>query len=128
MSFPERILAATFDGRADQVRQARRCLTSWLNPSHPVADAAELLLSEAFTNSTLYAARGAAIEVRARLSGSLLHVQVIDPGGASEPVLQAPSAEAEGGRGLALLDLTAKEWGHDRLGDGRLRVWFTLGF
>ncbi|WP_460367136.1 ATP-binding protein [Actinocorallia lasiicapitis] len=117
---------ATFAGRPEQVRWVRRCLTAWLDPGCPARDVAELLLSETFTNSALYADRGAYVEVRATLSATLLRVQVTDPGGASEPVVQALDAEAEGGRGLALLDLAAKEWGHGRLPDGRQRVWFTV--
>ncbi|GAA3242460.1 hypothetical protein GCM10010468_80150 [Actinocorallia longicatena] len=85
-----------------------------------------LLLSEAFTNATLYASDGP-VHLAASLTEGSLRIEVVDPGGRCDPALTPlPPDDAEGGRGLALLDLIAKEWGWERLTDRRVRVWFTL--
>jgi anti-sigma regulatory factor (Ser/Thr protein kinase) len=132
MSTPERTIRATFPSAPEQVRQARHCFSAWLGPDHPANDSAVLLLSETFTNSSRYGPAGTphpAIEVSAVLLDNVLQVEVVDGGGDSDPVQGSDLLSyTETGRGLAILDLAAKEWGWERLCDGRMRVWFILDF
>ncbi|GAB3667475.1 ATP-binding protein [Actinocorallia lasiicapitis] len=132
ISTQKRTITAVFPGRPDQVRLARHCLSAWLDPAHPATDTATLLLSETFTNSVLHASAGTPdppVEISATLTASLLRVHVTDCGGPTEPLRNpAPTPDDEHGRGLELLNLTAKDWGHHPLPDGRLTLWFTLTF
>jgi len=95
-----------------------------------LADSAALVLSELMTNALKHCGeRDRLIETRfvrlrdgsGRPAG--LRVEVHDAG-ETRPVLQEPSADAESGRGLPLVDaLTAGRWGvSHRQGIGKL-VW-----
>jgi hypothetical protein len=91
-----------------------------------VADTAELVLWELFTNAVRHAAGPVdrLVETRyERLPNGTLRIEVHD---ASDlrPRLRETSTDAESGRGLALVDvLTGGRWGvSDRLGVGK-RVW-----
>ncbi|MBD0738188.1 hypothetical protein BGM09_33490 [Streptomyces sp. CBMA29] len=93
-----------------------------------LAETAELVLSELFTNAVRYAPRDRKIETRYEpTSDGGVRIEVHD---ASEvwPVLQEPSADAESGYGLALVDsLTGSRWGvSERDGVGK-RVWAVVG-
>ncbi|WP_106396991.1 ATP-binding protein [Actinocorallia populi] len=119
----------TLPGRPEQVRVARRWLSSWLGHDHPAEYAAVQLLSEAFGNSVLYASPGGMVELIAELSDQLVRVEVVDRGGHSEPALRyEPDSDRESGRGLYILDFLAKDWGWERLSDQRLRFWYTVTF
>jgi anti-sigma regulatory factor (Ser/Thr protein kinase) len=84
---------------------------------------AQLLVSELVTNAVRYGAPP--IELQIRCAGDdHLQVRVRD----SEPRTPTPRAagpDAEGGRGLLLVDLVSAEWGHEDDADGKA-VWFTL--
>lgn len=89
-----------------------------------VADVAELLSSELVTNAVVHAR--SAIELEAARSRHDLRVDVRDVGGGSvRPVPQSRPAEAEGGRGLAIVASLADTWGVEENGSGK-SVWFTL--
>jgi PAS domain S-box-containing protein len=88
-----------------------------------LVDSATLLLSELVTNAVLYAGQGL-IRVDVGLKGRGLRVQVHD-GGSSVPKMGHHAIDAEGGRGLLLVDAIAREWGTERRPDGKV-VWFTL--
>ncbi|MCU1673197.1 MAG: hypothetical protein JWN77_1310 [Frankiales bacterium] len=81
-----------------------------------------LLLTELVTNAVRYA--GGQISVRAGVRSDLLLVEVRD---ASErmPVVGDPSPDAEGGRGMLLVDRLSDRWGVEPLPVGK-RVWFEL--
>lgn len=132
MTSHERTTTATFPGRPEQVRVARHWLADWLCANHPVADTALLLLSETFSNSVLHGHPGATdspIEVTAKLSDSLLRLIVTDAGSGGDPTIDHDtSGESETGRGLAILDLLAKEWSWARLPDQRLQLAVTITF
>lgn len=91
-----------------------------------LADVAELVLSELFTNAVRHA-RGPAdrlVETRyERLPDGTLRIEVHDAN-SLRPERQEPSKDADSGRGLALVDeLTSGRWGvSERLGVGKL-VW-----
>lgn len=125
-------ITAAFPGRPEQVRVARYWLADWLGADHPATDTAQLLLSETFSNSLLHGQTdnpGSPIEVTANLGGSLLRLDVTDVGGGGDPTVDHDtSGDSERGRGLAILDLLAKEWSWARLPDGRLRLTVTITF
>ncbi|MEU9832026.1 ATP-binding protein [Streptosporangium sp. NPDC048047] len=62
----------------------------------------------------------------AQRSGDLVVLRVWDAAGRTPPVLRDPGPDDEGGRGLCLVDLLARSWGHYRLATGGKVVWCTL--
>ena len=95
-----------------------------------LADEAELVLSELFTNAIRHASApwDRLIETRyERLPDGGIRIEVHDAND-GVPLMQRPTGEDEGGRGLALVDaLTGRRWGvSSRLGVGKL-VWARLG-
>ncbi|WP_078843105.1 ATP-binding protein [Streptomyces albus] len=112
------------------VGRARAALRSQLSAwgvEGDAADNAELLISELMTNAVRHARvpHGREIEARFALTGRLLRLEVSD---ASErlPVPAQAGAEAEGGRGLALVAALSHDWGiRPREGVGKC-VWALL--
>ncbi|MEU4659279.1 ATP-binding protein [Streptomyces sp. NPDC023723] len=92
-------------------------------------DRAALLTSELTTNAVRHSLGPAT--VRLRWANPVLRVSVTDTC-PLVPVLFGPvGADAEGGRGLFILDLLADDWGGCRLGEevfglGGKSVWFEL--
>ncbi|MEU4885792.1 MULTISPECIES: ATP-binding protein [Streptomyces] len=111
-------------GRARAVLRTQ--LSAW-GVEGDAADSAELLISELMTNAVRHARvpHGREIETRFALTGRLLRLEVSD---ASDrlPVPAQAGAEAEGGRGLALVAALAHDWGvRPREGVGKC-VWALL--
>ena len=106
-------------------RQARAYLRNKLplmGCLHILEDAV-LLLTELVNNAVVHAGSGA--EVRLQRSGDLLLVEVRDSGAGG--VLRRDAGTHElGGRGLALLDTVAVDWGAGEDGPAGHRVWFAL--
>lgn len=90
--------------------QARREVERWAHDTGigTMADDLTLIVSELVTNAVRYGAPPVHVEVR--LDERALTVTVVDadPG---PPVPTSPGHEAEGGRGLLLIDLLAAEHG-----------------
>lgn len=110
------------------VGRARRLLLRHLNAwdMKGLADTAELVLSELVTNAVQHAhgPEDALVETRfERLTGGALRIEVHDANG-NRPEPRRLSADAESGRGLALVDaLTGGRWGvSSREGVGKL-LW-----
>ncbi|MCQ4080356.1 ATP-binding protein [Streptomyces sp. RB6PN25] len=112
------------------VRSAREAVRTLLTAvrADELADTAALLTSEAVTNA-VNACRtsgcSAPLTVYAKYSGAL-RVLVHDeaPG---RPTRVAPTGDAETGRGVALIDACAAEWGVCRYDPGPGKtVWFEL--
>jgi anti-sigma regulatory factor (Ser/Thr protein kinase) len=97
----------------------QRC-REWECPE--LADSAALLVSELVTNVFLHARTDCSIH--ATFDRSVLAVTVAD-GGSHELVVHPASTSAEDGRGLAILEAVADEWGIERSG-GTNSVWFHL--
>ncbi|MBQ0983560.1 ATP-binding protein [Streptomyces sp. F63] len=111
-------------GRA---RAALRTQLSAWGVKGDAADSAELLISELMTNAVRHARvpHGREIEARFELTGRLLRLEVSD---ASDrlPVPAQAGADAEGGRGLALVAALSYDWGiRPREGVGKC-VWALL--
>ncbi|MFG2883400.1 ATP-binding protein [Streptomyces sp. NPDC048297] len=106
------------------VRRARRLVTAQLRDwaVGDLSDTAELLVGEVVTNALRHT-RGP-LRLNLRLSDSRLLCEVED----TEPACPARGVvdtDAEGGRGIELLDLLADAWGSDRTATGKT-IWFEL--
>ena len=119
--------SATFAGRADQVREARAFVFRLLGPSHPCGDVAVLLASEMVTNSLLHGGSGSVeavtVTVVARDAG--VRVEVTGRKADGVPVLRPADDEAEGSRGLRLVEELAVRRGYER-GGSQATTWFEL--
>jgi anti-sigma regulatory factor (Ser/Thr protein kinase) len=106
-------------------RTARAFLAAACCGRHEAAVVAEaqLLVSELVTNAVRYGAPPIELQIRCA-GGDHLQVRVRDSERGT-PAPRAPGPDAEGGRGLLLVDLVSEEWGHEDDGDGKA-VWFTL--
>ncbi|MFI6396163.1 ATP-binding protein [Nonomuraea sp. NPDC050540] len=115
---------------------AREAVSGWLGAAHPAREIALLAASELVTNAVRYAAahtsgetgggvtdgegRQGSITLKLFQGGDYLRLGVTDPGwSCSQPSaipLQAPSLNAERGRGLAIVQaLSRNRWGSFRL-------------
>ena len=89
-------------------------------------DDALLLISELVTNSVLHG--GPPIVLAIECDGEGLHVRVRD-GAPGAPVVRQGDEEAEGGRGMSLVDLLSDTWGVEPVADAHgvgKQVWFEL--
>jgi anti-sigma regulatory factor (Ser/Thr protein kinase) len=89
-----------------------------------VLDDARLLVSELVANAVEHVREDGDIEVRIRVLGNILRVEVLDPGPGFTFTPRAPDAGHESGWGLHFTDRVAQRWAIDT--DGRNRVWFEL--
>jgi anti-sigma regulatory factor (Ser/Thr protein kinase) len=85
---------------------------------------AQLLVSEVVTNSIKHSGSDDPIRLRIWARRRGLKVEVADGGFGFEAGAPPDEFEAEGGRGLLILDSLADRWGVVR--DARARVWFEL--
>jgi anti-sigma regulatory factor (Ser/Thr protein kinase) len=92
-------------------------------PGTTVTDRVVLLANELVTNAVAHA--HTEIRLRLELRGDRLHIAVRD-GGPGLPHVVAPDWEAEGGRGLWLVEQLARSWGVNRHPDGGKVVWCVL--
>lgn len=87
-----------------------------------VLENARLLVSELVANAVEHVKEDGDIEVRVRLEGDTLRIEVLDPGPGFTPPKREPGSER--GWGLHFTDLLARRWAADT--DVRARVWFEL--
>ena len=123
-----RVAMAEFEATLSSPARARRWLTDMLErwELSGLAESAILLTTEIVTNAVVHALSRPLV-VAAAAHGEI-EVGVTDheprlprkPGGA-DPA----STTTEGGRGLALVDMVADEWGATSLAEGK-QVWFRL--
>jgi anti-sigma regulatory factor (Ser/Thr protein kinase) len=84
---------------------------------------AALLTSELVTNAVAHAR--SRVKVKVKRHGHRARVEVHD-GDQARPCLRALTSDGENGRGLAIVDAVADDWGVTPLnGDGKV-VWFEL--
>ncbi len=83
---------------------------------------AELLTSELVTNALVHA--GGSVVVTVAVADGTAEVGVTDRSAVVPRPRRVPPT-AEGGRGLAMVDLIAREWGVSDVEDGK-QVWFRL--
>ncbi|MEU7020376.1 ATP-binding protein [Streptomyces sp. NPDC046203] len=90
-------------------------------------DDVRLCVSELLTNVIRHVGEGTPVTVRAVASPTgRLRVGVSDPDPRAWPILREATAGAESGRGLALVDAVALQWGVEQGPSGKT-VWCELG-
>jgi anti-sigma regulatory factor (Ser/Thr protein kinase) len=114
---------------------ARRTLRGW--GLHSLIDDAELVVSELVTNAVKATglpdrsrsqgtdAAQDTIEMKIRLLGAGFYVEVWDRNGGS-PTVPAQTDDAEGGRGLFLVESLSDKWGVRHPAEGGKVVWARL--
>jgi anti-sigma regulatory factor (Ser/Thr protein kinase) len=120
--------SVTVAGRAERARVAREFVGGVLGPGHPCGEVAVLLVSELFGNSVRHSGSGLpgeTVTVVVAIAGGVVRVEVSDRSGPGVPALSPADGDAEGGRGLWLVERLAARWGWRRRG-GRTETWFEL--
>jgi two-component sensor histidine kinase len=107
-------------GRARQF--VHRTLGAWQVLATTV-ETAMLLASELVTNALRHGRGRVALRVEQRRRSVRVIVQDADP---ALPRPVAAGLEAEGGRGLRLVELLAERWGTETVPGGGKQVWFEL--
>ena len=92
-------------------------------PDATVMDRAMLVADELVTNAVVHSRTE--MRLRLELRGDRLHIAVRD-GSPGLLRLVAPDPQAEGGRGLWLIEQLARSWGVNRHPDGGKVVWCVL--
>lgn len=128
-----RVVSQELEPALHAVAQARRAVRVALDrwELSPLTPDAELLVSELVTNALVHARSETALTLV--VADGTLEVGVTDrtPGGPMPRVegddagAVPPDWQAEGGRGLRLVELVADEWGVAQLPEGK-QVWFRL--
>lgn len=125
-------------GAAESVSRARDYVTGVLARTAPApVEEAVLLVSEVVSNAIRHSDSGrlpgGRVSVVVACYGQVIHIEVIDDGSATKapsPVpgtADEPDFDAEGGRGLWLVDHMASAWGWHEAAAGRV-VWFQLPY
>jgi anti-sigma regulatory factor (Ser/Thr protein kinase) len=83
---------------------------------------AEMLVSELVTNAVQHARSFLVLHINRTWPGLTV---LVEDTSTAPPKLQPDSVDAEGGRGLVLVDTLAADWGWERTSTGKL-VWFEL--
>lgn len=78
---------------------------------HEVVDTAKLCVSELVSNVIRHVGSGTPTRLMLSMRGTRLRIEVQDPDARALPTLLEPDWDAEGGRGVALLDSIADSWG-----------------
>lgn len=87
-----------------------------------VSDTVALLVSEVATNALVHGS--GEVHVNVSTAGAVVRVEVDDDGGGL-PMRRQAGPDAEGGRGLALVDALATSWGVQPTALGKT-VWFEV--
>lgn len=112
------------DGTAPM--HARRFIRSCLHRtgSEALTSAAELLISEVVTNAVVHT-DSSECTIEVVVDDLVVRVEVEDSAPGALPRLLAPDDELFGGRGLHIVDATARRWGWE-VGALTKLVWFEL--
>jgi anti-sigma regulatory factor (Ser/Thr protein kinase) len=118
-------LDATIDCSSRAPAQARRELEQLSGELEiAVLRDVQLVVSELVTNSVRHSGSDDAIRLRAWSRPGGLKVEVADGGFGFEAADDEQGDDAEGGRGLVILETLTDRWGMSR--DAKARVWFEL--
>jgi anti-sigma regulatory factor (Ser/Thr protein kinase) len=115
-------------GLVERARVVRAFVGAVLGPGHPCEADAVLLASELFGNSLRHsrsALPGETVTVTVTARTGAVRVEVTDRSGPGVPELRPAGADAEDGRGLALVAGLAARWGWRRRGT-RTVTWFEI--
>jgi anti-sigma regulatory factor (Ser/Thr protein kinase) len=92
---------------------------------HELVDAAQLCVSELVSNIVTHVGLGTPGSLTVSVNGAYLRIEVQDPDTRALPTLVAADVEAEGGRGMALVDALTDRWGV-QLREDRKVTWCEL--
>ncbi|MGH2838476.1 MAG: ATP-binding protein [Thermoleophilaceae bacterium] len=121
----EPALDATIEFTSRAPAEARRMVEELAPEVEPgVLRDAQLLVSEVVTNSIRHSASDDPIGLRAWLRQNRLKVEIADGGYGFDAGEIGVRDDAEGGRGLMIVEALADRWGVSC--DARARVWFEL--
>ncbi|MFF0217349.1 ATP-binding protein [Streptomyces vinaceus] len=116
-SAPVRVFTQRFSSTRRGARLAR-CLAvvelnDWGIPHRsPLSEDAERIVAEFTANAVLHGhAAGRDFELKLTLLAGVLRIEVSDARRERRPAVQPPSVQAEGGRGLRIVDAVAADWG-----------------
>ena len=122
--------SVTVAGRPERARVARAFVAAVLGKGHPCGDVAVLLVSELFGNSVRHSSSGLpgeVVTVAVVVGDGVVRVEVTDRGGSGVPEVHQAGGEADGGRGLVLVEGLAARWGW-QWDAGRTVTWFELRY
>ena len=88
-----------------------------------VVDTVELLTSEVITNAVVHAHSSPVLLIG--VHDRVVRVEVCDDD-ANPPSRRMPGRDAASGRGMAIVEELAAEWGVDLIPDDGKRVWFEV--
>ncbi|PWJ06996.1 ATP-binding protein [Streptomyces sp. NWU49] len=92
---------------------------------HELVDTAQLCVSELVSNIVTHVGIGTPGSLGISMNGTHLRIEVRDPDTRALPTLVAAEVDAEGGRGMALVDALADRWGV-RLHEDHKVTWCEL--
>ncbi|MGW4236357.1 ATP-binding protein [Streptomyces sp. NPDC004749] len=104
-------------------RVVRMHLNLWGLPE--LVDAAQLCVTELVTNVITHVGAGTPTTLALSMRGTRLRLEVSDPDTRALPTLLSAADEAEGGRGMSIVDAMAERWGVILRGDSKI-TWCEL--
>lgn len=113
-----------FANTSSSIRQARRFVAEAIaNRAPAMCDAVVLMVSELATNSVRHA--DSEFSVAVAVTRRQIRVEVSDAG-SGVPIRRSTTPADLSGRGLAIVEKLASEWGVRRSRSGGKTVWFTV--
>ncbi|MEU8350646.1 ATP-binding protein [Streptomyces sp. NPDC048845] len=104
-------------------RIVRLHLSHWELPD--LIERAQLCVSELVTNVIRHVGAGTPSRLTMSMRGTYVRVEVRDPDGRALPAVLRKEVDAESGRGMALIDAVAEQWGVAPDGSGKV-TWCEL--
>lgn len=122
-----RLWSLPFLADAEQVPHLRRAVRTHLEcwGLRDLEDAAELCVSELVTNVIKHVGPKAPSALVVSTRGTHLRIEVHDPNTRALPTLSHVGEEAEGGRGMLLVETVSDRWGVELTGDHKA-TWCEL--
>ncbi|MFB7243282.1 ATP-binding protein [Streptomyces populi] len=102
-----------FTAEPEEVAALRRVMRLHLGVwgLHEIADEAALCVSELVSNVIDHVGAGTPATLAVSMNGTRLRIEVHDPDTRALPALLSAACDAEGGRGMFLVDAVATRWG-----------------
>ncbi|WP_189185402.1 ATP-binding protein [Streptomyces albiflavescens] len=116
-----------FTAEPEEVAALRRIMRLHLGlwGLHDSIDTAQLCVSEMVSNVIAHVGPGTPTTLAVSINGTYLRIEVHDPDTRALPALLDAGVEAEGGRGMALVDAIADRWGVQLSADRKV-TWCEL--
>ncbi len=109
---------------ATSIRTARQFVTATIGADSVRTPELEVLTGELVANAVAHAVGGVKVQVHTDNGRTRVEVHDDNP---DPPLLQAPTPDLDAGRGLAIVEALADDWGYWPIeGNGKV-VWFELG-